>query len=196
MTAQIKNTMIFEGKEFCVLAVEREWPFDPRQHGFEPHSTSTACWRGYHTGYTVRDGELLLTRLTIGLAGSKGRYKPPVWRGLHPRPSTCAATSSDWEYAGVDVPVPYTGGLVLGRDGVREFIDPMLLIGPHCFEEVHELLFERGVLTGATDRSEAMEGARRRIRAVQPRPQWPEALDLEPFLRDAFFRSYKGRGGW
>src|SRR5262245_9928375 len=101
MTAQIADRLLFEGTEYSIAALEREWPFDPKAHGFEPVSTSTACWRGYYCHYAVRDNALLLLRLVVGMRGRA----PSEWRGIQPKQGEFFKFDGMWTYSDVEMPI-------------------------------------------------------------------------------------------
>lgn len=59
MTAQITDTVKYRGPECEILAVENEFPFDLREHGFNPAMMHTACYRGYFCLYVVQGRKAL-----------------------------------------------------------------------------------------------------------------------------------------
>lgn len=187
MTAQISDRLTYDGKEYSVAAIENDWPFVPQDHGFEPVATSTACWRGYYSSYAIQDRTLVLTKLTIGLGGLS-RLKPPRWRDVHP--TRCEDDQHSWVYAGVNLPVPYTGGVVVGHGLLGEFYVHMGFQRPHCYQDVRELLFETGELRTAIDHSERMEQARERLRIHGLDRFKPMPDDVKRFIADAFSVSY------
>jgi hypothetical protein len=71
MTAQICDTVEFNGLVYQLAEFEGTGLFDPKEHGFKPMSTSTACWRGFVCGYRVLDEHLVLNGLAMGLSGAE-----------------------------------------------------------------------------------------------------------------------------
>jgi len=192
VTAQIADRLTYEGKDYAFVAIERPWPFDPTEHGFRPVMRNTACRRGYHCAYALGDGGLHLTRLSIWLGGIE-RLKPPRWRGI----DASAGSSEDrcWEYLGPNLPTPYSGGMIVGREFLREFYVHMGFHRAHCYAEVRELLFKEGALTDSIDHSAKMNQVRESIRqggtGATDKPASRAAADVERWVNDAFTTSYE-----
>ncbi|MGH2607253.1 MAG: hypothetical protein ACRDG5_11745 [Anaerolineales bacterium] len=75
-------------------------------------------------------------------------------------------------YEGLNHPLPFTGGVLAGKDFIRKLYVHMGFHPAWKFATVHELRFEAGRLTGRADRSEAM--ARQR-EALEGKPLgWTE----------------------
>jgi hypothetical protein len=138
MTAQITDRVVYRGKPHSIAGINGSGLFDPSEHGLRPVMISTACWRGFHCTYEVAEGSLLLTQVNIGLREEDRalaeRGEGPKLFGRVPRcytihgHSTNVRTgevktsweSSDFRYDGLRQVVPFTGGLLLGDDFIRE----------------------------------------------------------------------------
>ena len=54
MTAQISDSVRFEGRTYSLVGVNGSGLFDPEALGLRAVASSTACWRGFYCTYTVR----------------------------------------------------------------------------------------------------------------------------------------------
>lgn len=115
MTRQIEDKICYNRKNYPILTVEnRDSFFDPKEHGFNPVSTITACHRGYYCFYKVKDKKLILDKMNIDQL--EGRY---LWRGIKP-------SGRGWTYAGIELPIKYSGGIMIGKNKglyLLEFMD-------------------------------------------------------------------------
>ena len=82
MTAQIPDTYRYKSKVYEIVAMTNPIGFDPRNYGLEPHSSCTACWRGYWCEYAIKYGKLIMERLL--LYNQDGNY--PDFNGVHVSP--------------------------------------------------------------------------------------------------------------
>ena len=188
MTAQVSDTLIFEGTEFSIAAIEKKWPFKPQDHGFEPVGMSTACWRGYYCVYNVNQGGLVLERLNLGC----GENKPPNWKGIQPRRGEFFKYNNMWEYINVSLPIGYSGGIIIGYDFIRDFYVHMGFHRPHCYRLVKELIFDDGRLVKNIDHSEKMGQTRQMIESASKSSSEDTRTrkEIEQFVEDAFSMSY------
>jgi hypothetical protein len=162
MTAQAPDKVLFEGDWFAVTAVDGTGLFDPAAYGLDPRSTGTGCYRGYVCRYTVVEGRLVLRGLELGSAD-----EPPRLGGVRPRQGEYLA----WRYRGLDIPVAFTGRLLIGTGDVAD--GPYLNMGfwpAWMYSQVHELVLRAGVLLTAVDCSAELAGVRADIAATAARP--------------------------
>lgn len=142
MTAQVSDKLFHECDEYDIAAVEKAWPFRPEDHGFQPYPSNTACRRGYYARYAIVDGALILDALNVTVRVGH----PPPWRGIQPRQGEFWKYDRSWTCEGVALPIRYSGGVIVGRDFLREFYVHMGFHRPHCFAVVLELFFDDGQL--------------------------------------------------
>lgn len=187
MTAQVSDSLFVAGREYSIVAVENEWPFDPRENGFAPVALHTACWRGFYCRYAVVAGELVLDSLSIGLGGAA----PPAWRGIE---ATTEDSDGDpvWLYREVSLHVPYAGGVIVGREFLQAFYRHRGFQPAYAYEDVQELMFDGGRLVGQVDRSPAMGEIRDMIIAASTLalPRSKLAPQIERLFTDAFSTWY------
>jgi hypothetical protein len=193
MTAQISDTVHYEGKSRTLVVVQGVGLFNPRDHGVEPFSFSTACHRGYHCAYRVDEESLYLTELHIGLSRLDQR-RAQLGRG----PSLFGRVPKRYAIHGRRQNL-VTGEIVTSWespdhriDALRELVSfsgALLVTAGHHdrhwhyhaiyrSEEVHALVFEHGRLIEARDLSMAAEAFRTRHPPRSDRHPKLEEYDL------------------
>ncbi|GAB4396481.1 MAG: hypothetical protein OHK0052_17820 [Anaerolineales bacterium] len=148
MTDQILDTLIYYNRECPLLAICGDGLLTPRDFSINPTMLHTGCLRGYYMRYSCQDGQLFLDQMTVRAVD--GRYSKIG--NLEPFQSFGEMWTA-MTYAKLCEPVPYTGGIVIGRDFQRE-VKP---IHPHkyfSYKSVTELLFENGKLQKEINYSE------------------------------------------
>ncbi len=158
MTMQIADSFDYINKEYTIIARQNKSLFEPCEQGFSPIPFCTACWRGFYCTYSIDNDHLTVSQLGIGLETDS----PPIWRGTKP---SKAGDLHCWIYEGVNFPIDYSGGIIIGRGFVKEFYDILGFYKPHCFEDVLELIFEKGKLVNKVVHDEYMGKAREIIRS-------------------------------
>ena len=175
MTAQIHDSVFYDGADYSLVGVGGAGLFDPAEHGLAVRMIHTACWRGYICGYTVDEEELFLTSLQVGMDDP-----PAKLFGAR------VQTGSGTVYAPIREPVQFTGGLLLGAGFLRELYVHMGFHPAWKYERVVELLFDNGELTAAHDRSAAMAQRRSAQGSLQP----TDPKDTKDWIETAFDRNY------
>jgi hypothetical protein len=143
------DEVFFEGEQYAVTAVDGAGLFDPGEHGLEPRMLHTACYRGRICHYAVDDRRLVLRELHVGSEDEPARID-----GVRARWDD---EFGSWHYQGLDVPVAFTGRLLIGSGDVDD--SPYLNMGfwpAWMFAEVRELTFRGGGLVAADDCSAAI----------------------------------------
>jgi hypothetical protein len=138
MTAQISDVVVYRKSDYALARVNGTGLFQPADHGFTPGEISSACWRGFYCAYEVADGSLFLTRVYVGLSeedeAALNQGGGPRLFGRAPRRYTeqgyrvtlnTGETETSWEsddfiVDGLREPMPFTGGLILAADFIRE----------------------------------------------------------------------------
>ncbi|MEV1061589.1 hypothetical protein [Streptomyces sp. NPDC050263] len=163
MTAQAADEVFFEGRRFAVTAVDGEGLFDPAGHGLEPGPMNTGCYRGHICRYTVAEQRLVLRDLILGSEG-----EPPRSDGVRPRRDR---SYGGWRYRGLDIPVAFTGRLLVGSGHAAD--SPYLNMGfwpAWMYRDVRELTLRAGVLLAAADCSAELAAVRTNLAADAARP--------------------------
>jgi hypothetical protein len=209
MTAQFPDTLRFDYQTFSIAGVNGEGLFHPASLGLTPFSTVTACWRGYVCHYLLADESLLLDGLDISLAPASrgrfdehGRYIPspeeaagagapetvPEINGIRPGPGRFLR----YAYAGLALPVPFTGGLLAADGFIQELYVHMGFHPAWKYRTVFELIFADGQLRERRDVSERVEHIRDKMKAapLTPDPRGTNSAELDAWIRDTFRLSY------
>ena len=158
MTTQFPDRVLYRDHSWILAWTSGTGLFSPRQHGIEPAASCSACWCGYVCVYRVADRRLLLDRLALNLEGP-----PPVLFGVRPEPDRSTVPLFSAMYNDLQHPVPFSGGLLLGRDRPEW---PRSLAGMHPawkYREVVELVFANGELAEARDCSGPLTAIRREV---------------------------------
>lgn len=188
MTSQIPDVVVLEGVEHELVAVDGTGLFQPYDHGLRPVGTSTANHRGYQARYAVRDARLLLDSVVdVGLEAA--RQGAPL--DELPRIAGIAPTEDGWglSYLGLDLPVEFTGGLLVAEGFLPEHYVHMGFHPAWKYERVHELIVEDGQVLRQVDRSEQMAEIREDI--VTGERADPDATgDVVTWIRRTFERDY------
>jgi len=193
MTAQISDQIIYQKGIFSLGGVSGEGLFEPQAHGLLPKSRCTACWRGYYCWYIVQDDQLLLLNLNISLAGDAHLFakhgKGVALFGKLPKMTEDHFT--DFTYEQLLAPVEYTGGLLACRDFIEEMYVHMGFHPAWKYREVHELIFNKGQLVTASDRSAEMAKLRDSLADTSDQPDTMRKQDVIQWVDRCFSLKYK-----
>lgn len=206
MTAQINDSIVYADLHFSIAGINGDGLFEPEQIGLEVRTLSTACWRGFYCEYSVDEGHLYLTRLTVGLsecdASLAERGEGPEYFGTKPQRDKYEFVDAmtlkkgtdwdDWYFAGFRHPIHFSGGLLIARGFIEEMYVHMGFHPAYKYREVHELVFADGALQSAGDCSQQMKEFRE---VVADRPQSPsdptDRKAIEVWIKRAFSRDYR-----
>jgi hypothetical protein len=165
MTAQISDIVFHRGLEYALASYSVE-PFSPADFGYSPAIASTACVRGYLAEYEVRNGSLLLRRLSIN------HYVLGSDESLAERPCDLFGVQAEewdnsyigrWVFRNLNMPLQYSGVLILAREFIRSLYVHMGFHPAWKYEEALELVFESGRLASERDLGPEMADIRKRM---------------------------------
>ncbi len=183
MTAQVNDTVKYDGIVYAIAGISGEALFDPASLGIEPAGLCSACWRGFVCHYEVRAQGLTLSELELSLDGRSQAPTvfgvPPGERGLWGIP-----------YKGIDQLIPFSGGLLLGDGFIEEMYVHMGFHPAYAYRRVQELIFDQGRLTKATDLSADMAKCRREIGGREDQPSADKRKDVMGWIEQRFSRDY------
>jgi hypothetical protein len=126
------DVVMLGGRAFGITAIDGGQLFNPEDHGLQPQATGTACYRGYVATYAMAGEQLILAALDLGSA-----QPPPNLHGVEP---TLVSDGLVWRYAGVTLPIEFTGRLLVGDGYVPD--SPYLNMGfwpAWMYADVYEL---------------------------------------------------------
>lgn len=199
MTAQFCDIVTYEGEGYDLAGISGSGLFDPGEHGMEPTSWCTACWRGYTAAYKVEDDTLFLDRLSVcltepGMAGEREvqKVQAPAVEGIAPQDISEQGSVFEYRYENMHLPVPFTGGLLLAQDFLEDLYVHMGFHPAWKYRRVHELLFEEGRLTGVSDVSKKLAMLRSKMKKAKLEPglETPPK-DLIEWIAECFSRDYE-----
>ena len=198
MTAQIGDIYKYKKKEFTVVALSSVMLFDPKNYGMEPHASSTACWRGYWCEYAIEDDELLLKDLY--LYNSDDKYPPlngvEEYKCQGGKKIIMKAHFGHRVYKDVNIPIPYTGKILLGDGFMREYYIHMGFQRGWAYKKLIELVFEEGILLECNDLSHIAKAQREAMVQGNINPQRPDVDILSKFVDDSFSLDYADKAWW
>lgn len=208
MTAQISDTFLYNGEQRVLAGINGSGLFDPADHGITVQAISTACWRGYFCTYHIEDGQLRLSSVNLGLkeeavaAGgiklfgkAPARYDEEYTTFINGQTERKIGKSWDFRIDGLQASVHFTGGLLLGKDFIREMYVHMGFHPAYKFREVHEVILDQGKVTAVFDRSAQMAQLREHllVKAGPPKDS-PTKAELQAWIERAFSLKYEGFG--
>jgi hypothetical protein len=187
MTAQFSDSASYRGKDYSIAGKNGEGLFDPSEHGMKPVGRCSACWRGFVCAYRVEGRALFLDRLSIYLDGAA-----PDLFGVQPIRSRPRFGLFDVVYEALCHKVPYTGGLLLAREFIKELYVHMGFHPAWKYREVHELIFKNGELLEESDRSREIAELRQEIadRPLEP-GQSASRSEIERWITQCFSQEYR-----
>jgi hypothetical protein len=155
---------------------------------------STACYRGYECEYEVKNSSLQLRRLSINHQESdlpvSARKQPPRLNGVEAtRLYEDLPFVGGWVFNNVELSVPYTGGLILGR-GFIQLYGRIGFRKTWEYEQVYEVLFEDGLLVEEADMSLGISRIRERLRVERQRMPETTRKEVESWISATFRRDY------
>ena len=156
MTAQAPDIVHHHNLEHVIAGIRGNGLLTPEAFGITPTMMSTGCYRGYVAEFSVIDEQLYLTALTVRSADDQ--Y--PEIDGVQPNKN---GDYGNFRYEGLGVAVPFTGGLMIARDFIREMYVHMGFQKPTSYRTVIELLIHKGEVRDEIDYSEEMAQFRKQL---------------------------------
>jgi hypothetical protein len=196
MTAQASDIVVFQGSEHVLAGICGEGLFEPEAHGFTPIGKDTGCWRGHVCTYGVKGDQFVLQGLLI----NHGRWNEGTYVSLPAPPFDGRAADEkeegysrfDLQYSKVDLPVAFSGGLLVAKDFIREMYAHMGFHPAWKYRTVHELVFERGRLTSQNDVSSQLHTYRERFENRNAPPSSEELERIDTWIAETFSLRYGG----
>lgn len=191
MTAQMNDRIFYEGEWYDLAGINGEGMFEPSEHGMEPRSNCSACWRGYVAVYEVRDNHLLLNTLYINatkvVSEETGEEQFGTLASLGSAEHVTEGPDIfDFAYEDADLPLEFTGGLLIARDFIQDIYVHMGFHPAWKYEHIHELEFDKGVLTKQEDVSRKLAEVREKLRKD---PSVMDGIGIE-WIHKCFSREY------
>src|SRR5262249_30330814 len=133
-------------------------------------------------------GKLKLNHLDIGL--DKAEETKPLFGKTARHEADILKSMNGYVFEDLDAPVPFSGGMLLGSDFLREYYVHMGFHPAWKYADVVELIFDAGQLVQEFDRSTAMAEVRAKFDPKQLRgPSDPASI--EAWVARCFSRDYE-----
>ena len=184
MTTQIPDFFMYEDNLYEVVGINGKGLILPQDFGVSSTGFSTACLRGHCLEYAILEENLNLASLSLLLSKNDEHKKIndtlPVGDTDHFFDPSFGRFLM-YKYPKLNIPIPYSGGILIVKDFVREF---GVAEFPQSYETVFELLFDNGKLTKVIDWSGLI--AKERSETLANRPNKPNFV-VEFSLKYDFF---------
>ena len=168
MTAQISDKFFYNEKEHNLVAISERITFRPEEYGITPKMMHTACYRGFYCEYVIKEDILYLEKFTVNSAD--GNYPEINGKTAIPDPwyvKFCNERKQEFkgpcEYKNLELPIEFSGKMVLGADFLREYYIHMGFQRAWAYKELIELEIEEGIVINVIDHSEKAEALRKGI---------------------------------
>ena len=99
-------------------------------------------------------------------------------------------------YKDVNIPIPYTGKILLGDGFMREYYIHMGFQRGWAYKKLIELVFEEGILLECNDLSHIAKAQREAMVQGNINPQRPDVDILSKFVDDSFSLDYADKAWW
>lgn len=159
MSGQMADVIVIDDEDFAIVEPEPGELFDPGAHGLRPVMSHTANTRGVLARYRLAEGRLVLSDLQVGHLD-----EPPSISGVEPATDDYGQV---WTYLGLDLPLSWSGDLVVGTDLIHELYVHAGFPPVWHYERVMAFDIEEGVVTGSEDRSSDVADYRRSRAAAE-----------------------------
>ncbi|MGW4791758.1 hypothetical protein ACWEPC_04985 [Nonomuraea sp. NPDC004297] len=153
MTAQIPDTVVVDGLPHAVAAIDGDPLFEPAAYDIVPGPFHTGCYHGYVCAYAVEDDRLLLRELTLGPHATAAGRPVAADTTIFGVPLAEDLADGSFTAAPLRVELPFCGRLLAGRGFIRELGVNMGFAPGWQYEQVVELVLDRGRVSERRDRS-------------------------------------------
>ena len=141
----MSDVIVLDDDEFAVVEPAAGALFDVRAHGVFPVSMHSANTRGELARFRIEDGQLLLSDLQVGSLDP-----PAAINGVEP---TTDEYGQVFTYLGLDMPVDWTGDLIVGADPIADLFIHSGFLPVWHYERVTAFALENGAVRSSEDRS-------------------------------------------
>jgi len=112
MTMQVLDVVIYEREQYDLVGWNAGRIFDPAKFGIQTAPLNTGCLRGCHCFFKIDQETFLLDSMKI--RSEDGNYFKI--NDVHPTPRGQIAGKGEVTYHGLNLNIPYTGTIRLGKD--------------------------------------------------------------------------------
>jgi len=170
MTAQIPDRVIYNDAKYEIIGVKGVNLITPREFGMTPTEMSTACYRGYFVEYSCVNQQFLLSHLTV-------RTLDNIYPSIGNVAVQIGGQFVSGQYYGLQIPVAFTGALLIGKDFIGSMYVHMGFQKPTSFGTVVQLIMDRGRIVAETDFSEKIAAMREAMLSSATEPRGRASMD-------------------
>ncbi|NHJ47924.1 MAG: hypothetical protein FK733_09060 [Asgard group archaeon] len=189
MTGQIPDEFLYKDERYAIAGISGGSLFNPEDFDLKPHSSCTACWRGYQAFFNVIENHLVIDTLYINIEETKILNNK--------KPKKLSKSSKDpyrsffkFHYPGLMLKLNFSGTILLAKDFIDSMYVHMGFQKPIAYETVIELKFEKGKLIEAVDKSELYAKNREQDSSKGAQPETYENKDVKEWIGDTFSLDY------
>ena len=99
-------------------------------------------------------------------------------------------------YKDVNMPIPYTGKILLGDGFMQEYYIHMGFQRGWAYKKLIELVFEEGILLECNDLSHIAKAQREAMAQGNINPRRPGGDNIPKFVEDSFSLDYADKAWW
>jgi hypothetical protein len=172
MTGQMPDKFLYKGEFYDLIGIKGEGLYTPEDFGMEPHSTCTACWRGYLNHYQCSEKEFTLEKMLVNTKD------PPEINGVKPAISDRKAAleraskseeydQEAWDqamfeaiYTNLHLKTKFSGTVLLGKDFIDGMYVHMGFQRPISYQTVIKFHIEEGTVVKVENISEKIKEIR------------------------------------
>jgi len=183
------DIVFYEGKPYNVAGVKGAGMFEPRSFGLKSMAKCSDCWRGYVCEYCVlKDRRFVLRGLRINLPDQADDADEDLELfGVKPRHYKNGLFERS--YRGMNGPIEFTGGILLGMDFISKLYVHMGFHPAWKYQKVYELILEKGRVVSAEDRSQRMAELREEISRESLTPK--SSAEIAKWVETCFSLEYR-----
>ena len=186
MAYQLPDMVRRERRSFDLAGQSAGPPFDPTVYGIRPIFANSRINRGLTCDYDIVNGRLEVVRVQFVTRHATSRIG-----NNHAISNQRDDGAFQVEYDELNLPLAYTGGLLLGSFIIERLIVPFGIQPAWKYREVHELQFIEGSLVEEWDRSADVAQLRDSL-ADKVRDLWFDE-DARHWHRNCFNEEYPWR---
>ena len=157
-----------------------------------PIGMCSANWRGYLVIYAIQDNKLVLNQLQINLVDdNESDFTPkigPELNGVQPQYNPQHHLNNFYE--DLNLPLNFTGGILLGKDFIQELYVHMGFHPAWKYKTVYELVLQQGKLIEKRDMTKKMAEIREKLADEPLKPDFGKT-DLQEWIQSTFRLDYK-----
>lgn len=201
MTAQVSDKFYYNDKEYTLVTISEKIKFHPKDYGIIPQMIHTACYRGFHCDYVIKNEILYLNNFTVNSAN--GNY--PEINGKKPIPDSwfveiCKERGQDFtgpcEYKDLELPIEFTGRIVLGDGFIKKYYIHMGFQRAWAYEELIELEIEDGLVVNLINHSEKAKSFREAIEEDEVGFNKKLKENIPQFVEESFSLEMRDKAWW